>query len=47
MEPDKVFLIYQLIVTAEADRLGLIDHNAYIETIQRLLKSFANSDGEK
>ena len=42
MPLDKEFLIYQLLVMAEADRLNLIDHNVYVELIRKLLKSFAD-----
>jgi len=27
---DKTLLIYQLLLFSEADRLGLIDHDAYV-----------------
>ena len=37
---DKTFLIYQLLLFSEADRLNLIDHNAYKEMISNMLRSF-------
>lgn len=40
MGVDKTFLIYQLLLFSEADRLGLIDHDAYKEMISNMLMSF-------
>lgn len=40
MGVDKVFLIYQLLLFSEADRLGLIDHDIYKEMISNMLMSF-------
>ena len=37
---DKTLLIYQLLLFSEADRLGLIDHDAYKEMISNMLMSF-------
>ena len=37
---DKALLIYQLLLFSEADRLGLIDHDAYKEMISNMLMSF-------
>ena len=40
MDVDKTYLIYQLLLLSEADRLSLIDHDAYKEMISNILMSF-------
>ena len=40
MSVDKTFLIYQLLLFSEADRLGLIDHDTYKEMVSNMLMSF-------
>ncbi len=40
MGADKTFLIYQLLLFSEADKLGLIDHDIYKEMISNMIMSF-------
>ena len=40
MGVDNTFLIYQLLLLSEADRLSLIDHDAYKEMVSNILMSF-------
>lgn len=47
MEPDKLFLIYQLQVMSEADRLGIVNHEHYIDMIRKIVQSFIDIYGVK
>lgn len=38
--------LQKLIVSAEADRLGLVDHDTYIRTIKKLMELFNISEKE-